>query len=253
MRARERWPARQSSSRRGVSISSRSARTSSSGRAGRVGQVPVHVPLPGEHGHASPQPIVTTTSAHSTSSLRDPCGRAVAEMSTPNLAASPRPPRGAPRRSGREPAERALRRRVARTAPAPSASGRRSPMQTKYARGRPLTQRSLGRAAERERELLDRLGHEPVVDPRSALPRDLDQAGLAQDLQVVRDRRLGEPSVPMRSQTQTSSAPASRLTIATRLGSASALNRAASSLADALVERRRARAAARSAAGPSAT
>ena len=48
------------------SISSRIGRTSVERQALRVGQVPVHVPLPGTTGHASSQ-VATTTSAHCTS------------------------------------------------------------------------------------------------------------------------------------------------------------------------------------------
>jgi hypothetical protein len=65
-------------------------------------------------------------------------------------------------------------------------------MQTKYARGSSLTQLPGLRAAECERELADCLRHQAVVDPRAALAGDLDEPDLAQHLQVVRDRRLGE-------------------------------------------------------------
>src|SRR5438309_11593771 len=72
-------------------------------------------------------------------------------------------------------------------------------MQTK--RTRLAGNRALGRgedelrlpgAAERERECFDRFRDEPVVDPRSAALRDLDQPGFTQDSEVMRDRRLRE-------------------------------------------------------------
>src|SRR5262245_6868044 len=50
----------------------------------------------------------------------------------------------------------------------------------------------LRRAAEREGERLHGLRDEPVEGERSAFVGDLDQAGLTQNLQVVRDRRLRE-------------------------------------------------------------
>src|SRR4029453_14400161 len=50
----------------------------------------------------------------------------------------------------------------------------------------------LWRAAEREGERLDGLRNEAIEEVRAALVGDLDQAGLAQDLQGGRDRRLGE-------------------------------------------------------------
>src|SRR6476660_4852039 len=46
--------------------------------------------------------------------------------------------------------------------------------------------------AERERERFHSLGNEPVEGKGASPVRDLDQAGLAQDLQVMRDRRLRE-------------------------------------------------------------
>ena len=51
------------------SISSRISRTVSSVLTCRVLQLPVDVPLAREHRTASPQPIVTTTSAHSASAV----------------------------------------------------------------------------------------------------------------------------------------------------------------------------------------
>src|SRR5215475_5740109 len=50
----------------------------------------------------------------------------------------------------------------------------------------------LARAAEREGQRLHRLRNETVEREGAAPVGDLDQAGLAQDLQVVRDRRLRE-------------------------------------------------------------
>ena len=50
----------------------------------------------------------------------------------------------------------------------------------------------LRRTAEREGERFDSFGNEPVEGKGASPVRDLDQAGLAQDLQVMGDRRLGE-------------------------------------------------------------
>jgi hypothetical protein len=53
-----------------------------------------------------------------------------------------------------------------------------------------------GGPAERQRELRHRLGDEPVVHPGAALARDLDEPGLAQHPQVVRDGRLRQAERP---------------------------------------------------------
>ena len=77
---------------------------------------------------------------------------------------------------------------------------------------------------QREGKRLDGLGNEPVEDPCLPLVRDLDQPRLAQDAEVVRDRRLSEPS-ELNSQTHVSPLLASRFTIASLVGSARALKR----------------------------
>src|SRR5713226_5097205 len=50
----------------------------------------------------------------------------------------------------------------------------------------------LGSAAERKRERLDGLGHEPVEDARPTLLRYFDQPGFSQHAQMMRDGRLRE-------------------------------------------------------------
>src|SRR5438105_2783691 len=116
-------------------------------------------------------------------------------------ASLPRPARGGRSRGATLP--NGPRRPAPRRTPAPSASVRRSrrrrtaPAATVSPRDRPLARRQHAlrswSAAEGEGELLHSLGDEPVVDPRAPLPGNLDQAGFAQDAQVMRDGRLRQP------------------------------------------------------------
>src|SRR3954470_7883398 len=51
-------------------------------------------------------------------------------------------------------------------------------------------------AADRERELLHRIRHEPVERPGAASARDLDQPGFLQNAQMMRNRRLRKTEPP---------------------------------------------------------
>src|SRR4051794_38251485 len=75
----------------------------------------------------------------------------------------------------------ALRRRVARRRPEPSASGRRCRCR----------RRARVSSAQRAAQRVDRLRDEAVVRPRAS-PARVDETRLAEDLEMVRDRRLRE-------------------------------------------------------------
>ena len=109
-------------------------------------------------------------------------------LSDQHRRAASRPPGRAPRDAPR--LARRRRQRVPHGAP-PGARAHRSGAKARCWAERRLGERRHERRVEGPAQPLDRLGHEPVVRPRAA-PLGLDEACLAQEPEVVRDRRLGE-------------------------------------------------------------
>ena len=173
-------------------MSSRSARTSSTGRPARVRQVPVHVALPGQAPGTRPR---RSPSSRPPPPTRRRPARSLAAGGRRDRRPAPASPRRPPDARRAPAASRpSAPRRPSRSYSACAICDRPAlPMQTKYARGRPLTRPPARRARQaRTRARPTASGHQPVVDPRPALARDLDEPGLAQHFQVVRDRRLGQ-------------------------------------------------------------